>query len=78
MGRRSVWKKRKPSPDLDLNPTGGGKLPNEYNSTLTSGTRGLYPHCYISMLMSGVTAYAFSMRVAVRQSEIRWSSLLPY
>ena len=36
--------------------------PNECNSTLTSGTRGIYPHRYILMLMSGVTAYVFSTR----------------
>ena len=38
--------------------------PNECNSTLTSGTRGIYPHCYILMLMSGVTGYEFATRVA--------------
>ena len=36
--------------------------PNECNSTLTSGTRGIYPHCYILMLMSGVTGYEFATR----------------
>ena len=43
------------SPDPDPYPRGGGQLPNpnEYNSTLTRGTRGIYPHRYISMLMSG-------------------------
>ena len=40
--------------------------PNEYNSTLTSGTRGIYPHRYLLMLMSGVTAYVFSTRGAGR------------
>ena len=47
-----------PDPDPDPYPRGGGQLPNpnECNSTLTSGTRGIYPHCYILMLMSGVTA----------------------
>ena len=46
------------SADPDPNPRGGGQLPNpnECNSTLTSGTRGIYPHCYILMLMSGVAA----------------------
>ena len=34
--------------------------PNECNSTLTSETRGIYPHCYILMLMSGVTGYEFA------------------
>ena len=54
------------SPDPDTNPRGGGQLPNpnECNSTLTSGTRGIYPHRYILMLMSGVTAYVFSARIA--------------
>ena len=33
---------------------------NECNSTLTSGTRGIYPHRYI--LMRRVTAYVFSTR----------------
>ena len=37
---------------------------NECNSTLTSGTRGIYPHCYILMLMSGVTGYEFATRNA--------------
>ena len=33
------------SPDPDPNPRGGGQLPNpnECNSTLKSGTRGIYP-----------------------------------
>ena len=46
-----------PDPDPDPNPRGGGQLPNpsECNSTLTSGTRGIYPHHYILMLMSWVT-----------------------
>ena len=35
---------------------------NECNSTLTSGTRGIYPHCYTLMLMSGVTGYEFATR----------------
>ena len=37
------------SPDPDPNPRGGGQLPNpnECNSSLTSGTRGICPHCYI-------------------------------
>ena len=50
----------------DPNPRGGGQLPNpnECNSTLTSGTRGIYPHCYILMLMSGVTGYEFATRCA--------------
>ena len=50
------------SPDPD--PKGGGQLPNpkECNSTLTSGTRTIYPHRYILMLMGGVTAYVFSER----------------
>ena len=53
-----------PDPDPDPNPRGGGQLPNPYecNSTLTSATRGIYPHRYILMLMSGVTAYVFSTR----------------
>ena len=33
--------------------------PNKCNSTLTSGTRSIYPHRYVLMLMSGVTAYIF-------------------
>ena len=37
-------------------------LTNECNSTLTSGTRGIYPHCYTLMLMSGVTGYEFATR----------------
>ena len=39
------------SPDGDPNPRGGGQLPNlnECNSTLTSGTRDIYPHCYIDV-----------------------------
>ena len=41
---------------LTPNPT------NECNSTLTSGTRGIYPHCYTLMLMSGVTGYEFATR----------------
>ena len=47
-------------------PRGGGQLlnPNECNSTPTSETRGIYPYRYILMLMSGVTAYVFSTRVA--------------
>ena len=51
----------------DPNPRGGGQLPNpnECNSTVTSGTRGIYPHHYILMLMSGVTAYVFSTRNVV-------------
>ena len=50
------------SPDPDPNSRGGDQLPypNECNSTLTSGTWDIYPHRYISMLMSGVTAYVFS------------------
>ena len=32
--------------------------PNECNSTLTSETRGIYPHRYKLMLMSGVTGTA--------------------
>ena len=37
------------SPDPDPNPRGGDQLcnPNECNSTLTSGTRGIYPYPYI-------------------------------
>ena len=33
----------------DHNPRGGGQLPypNEFNSTLTSATRGIYPFPYI-------------------------------
>ena len=58
------------SPDPDPNPRGGDQLPNpnECNSALTSGTRGIYPHCYIdvdergSPLKSGVTSYEFAMR----------------
>ena len=48
----------------DPNPRGGGQLPNpnECNSTLTSETKGIYPHRYILMLMSGVTVYVFSTR----------------
>ena len=38
---------------------------NDCNSTLTSGTRSIYPHRYILMLISGVTAYVFSMRGVV-------------
>ena len=38
----------------DANPN-----PNQCNSTLASGTRRIYPHRYILMLMSGVTAYVF-------------------
>ena len=55
------------SPDPDPNPREGGQLPNpnECNSTLTSGTRGIYPHRYILMLMSGVTAYVSSTRGVV-------------
>ena len=55
------------SPDPDPNPREGGQLPNpnECNSTLTSGTRGVYPHRYILMLMSGVTAYVSSTRGVV-------------
>ena len=39
------------SPDPDLNPRGGGQLPNpnECNSTLTSETGDIYPHCYIDV-----------------------------
>ena len=40
--------------------------PNECNSTLTSGTSGIYPHRYILMLMSGVTAYVFSEHFKTR------------
>ena len=38
-----------PDPDLDTNPWGGGQLsnPNECNSTLMSGTKGIYPYPYI-------------------------------
>ena len=34
------------SPDPDPNPRGGGQLPNpnERNSTIMSGTRGIYPY----------------------------------
>ena len=55
------------SPDPDSNPWGGGQLPNpnECNSTLTSGTGGIYPYPYILMLMSGVTTYVFSTRHGV-------------
>ena len=37
------------SPDPDPNSWGGGQLPNhnEWNSTLTSGTRGISPYPYI-------------------------------
>ena len=47
-------------------PRGGGQLPNpnECNFTPTSETRGIYPHHKILTLMSGVTAYVFSTRVA--------------
>ena len=38
--------------------------PNECNSTLTSGTRGIYPHRYILMLMSRVIGYELSVCVA--------------
>ena len=41
---------------LTPNPT------NECNSTLMSGTRGIYSHCYTLMLMSGVTGYEFATR----------------
>ena len=36
------------SPDRDPNPRGGGQLPNpnECNSTLTSGTKNIYPYPY--------------------------------
>ena len=53
----------------DPNPRGGGHLPNpnECNSALTSGARGIYLHRYISMLMSGVTAYVFSTRICGAQ-----------
>ena len=44
---------------LTPNPT------NECNSTLTSGTRGIYPHCYTLMLMSGVIGYEFATRADV-------------
>ena len=56
--------------DPDPNPKGGGQLtsatgeetltpnPNEWNSTLTSGTMVIYPHRYILMLMSGVPGRA--------------------
>ena len=38
-----------PDPNPNPNPRGGGELPdpNEFNSTLTSGTRGIYPYTYI-------------------------------
>ena len=56
------------SPDPDPNPKGGGQLPNpnECNSTLMSGTRGIYPHCYILMLMSGVIGYELSVGSTVQ------------
>ena len=39
------------SPDPDPNPRGGGQLPNhnECNSTLTSGTKNIYPYPYIDV-----------------------------
>ena len=38
-----------PDPDPDPDPWGGGQLPypDECNSTLTSGIRGIYPYPYI-------------------------------
>ena len=45
--------------------------PNKCNSTLTSGTRGIYPHCYILMLMSGVTATERSHRLRIRHAHRR-------
>ena len=38
-------------PDPDLNPRGGGQLPNpnKCNSTLTSGTNNIYPYPYIDV-----------------------------
>ena len=38
--------------------------PNKCSSTLMSETRGIYPHRYILMLMSGVTAYVFPRAAA--------------
>ena len=37
--------------DPDPNPRGGGQLPspNECNSTLTSGTKNIYPYPYIDV-----------------------------
>ena len=59
-----------PDPDPDPNPRGSGQLPNpnECNSTLTSGTSGIYPHCYILMLMSRVTAQERSHRLRIRHT----------
>ena len=61
----------------DPNPRGGGKLPNpnECNSTLMSGTRGIYPNCYILMLMSGVTGYEFATGGDALNHRKKFSSL---
>ena len=58
-------------------PRGGDQLPNpnECNSTPTSETRGIYPHRYI--LMSGVTAYVFSKRVAFHRLRFFHARRLP-
>ena len=39
------------SPDPDPNPRGGGQLPNpnECDSTLTSGTKNIFPYPYIDV-----------------------------
>ena len=49
------------SPDPDPNPRGGVNY-----LTLTSGTRGIYLHCYILMLMSRVIGYELSMGFAIQ------------
>ena len=61
------------SPDPDLNPRGGGQLPNpkEWNSTLTSETKNIYPYLYID-LGKWVAGYELSMRHAYWWSEKAW------
>ena len=43
--------------------------PSECNSTLMSGTRGIYPNRYVLMFMSGVIAYVFSTRCGVARGK---------
>ena len=62
--------------------------PNGCNSTLMSGTMGIYPHHYILMLMSGVIGYELSVgggaragvprpvwTVSISGSGLAWASL---
>ena len=48
--------------------------PNECNSTLTSGTRGIYPHCYIDVDEQGPRLRAESPVTNLPLASPQWSN----